>query len=860
MNIKNLKLSSKIIILTFIPLLSILIGTASSFIQSNMVVSQTVKIEELSKLAERVSAVVHELQKERGRSAMFIGSNGSKSVTELPKQRTTTDSKTKLLFEFLDTFEKGNYEDGFFDVFDKAVISLKNRDKIRQDITSLQMPLPKALGYYTNMNAKFLETIARMKNLTEIALIRKRIGAYANFLLSKERAGIERAVGSATFAANSFAPNMFVKFVKLIQAQETYIDVFKTYASAEQLSFYEKTLSGKAIDEVNRMRKVALTKGLEGNFNEDSEFWFTMITQKINLLKKIEDRLTKDLVATSNIIKKEAKNSRLLNLIFFIFSLILIIVTGLVIKTVPDSINKITNIYADLTQNIMQGNFHHRISKEEVIIDFQEVIEKTNNIVEGFHTIIDNINIPYFIVDKSFNLKYANKGFLNMIGKKFDNIYDHKCYDFLKTNHCQTDKCVVREAMKKGELAISEAVANPLGKPIDIEYFSTPLKNEDGEIIGADQTIVDRTTIMTRQRIQKKITDYTTKEIAALLDTLDCAAKGNLTKTYVPNEYDDSIRESGENQEQISTALNKTFHSLSLLISDIEENISSLSVTSEELSAQSSEMSNSSEDMSLRASNVAAASEQASTNTENLNISAEEMINSVHSVSAAIEEMNATLNEISKNTQEAHVISDSASNEINKAHEMVVNLKESSDSIGKVVNLITDIADQTNMLALNATIEAASAGDAGKGFAVVANEVKELAKQTQQATDSISTYILEMQEQTNSTVTGISDVAEVIQNLNEINTMISAAVEEQSSTANEISVDVNNVNNAVEIVKNNIAEMSQGLLEISRNIQEVNNGARDVSSVSSNVNEVSNLLAEMSAKLKMKVDQFEVDV
>jgi len=110
------------------------------------------------------------------------------------------------------------------------------------------------------------------------------------------------------------------------------------------------------------------------------------------------------------------------------------------------------------------------------------------------------------------------------------------------------------------------------------------------------------------------------------------------------------------------------------------------------------------------------------------------------------------------------------------------------------------------MLALNASIEAASAGNAGKGFAVVANEVKALAKQTQQATDTIAKQILEMQSQTDSTVKGIAEVTDVIVSLSEINSMISAAVEEQSST--------------------------------------------------SNVSEVSNLLAKMSTKLKSKVDQF----
>ena len=852
----NLKLSTKIILLTIIPLLGILVGTTIFFFRKNIVVHQSQKVENLTMLAEKISAVVHELQKERGRSAMFIGSKGTKSVTELPKQRQLTDEKTESLLEYLKSFNKDDYESDFFQRFDVSVSSLRSRYNMRKGITALQFPLPVALKYYTTINADFLDTIARMRNLSDDPILKKRIGAYANFLLSKERAGIERAVGSATFAANSFAPKMFAKFVRLIQAQNTYIDVFNTFASKEQLSFYKKTLSGKPIEEVLRMRDIAITNGFEGNFNVDSEYWFTMITQKINLLKKMEDKLTQDLLVYAKTSINDAKKGRLIYLILFVLSILLTIVSLIIVMKIPKSIHKITDAVENLSNNIMSGVFHERLSLEGIQIDFHKIINSSNLIVNEFQTIIDNINIPYFIVDRTFNIKYANKEFLKMIEQTFDKIENKKCYDFFKTGDCQSENCAVGKAMRNGKLNIHETVARPLNKNIDIQYFSSPLKDEDGEIVAANQAIIDRTAIMDRQRLQKKISDYTQNEITSLIKSLNCAANGDLTKIYLPKEYDEDIQENGENQEKIAYALTETFHSLSLLIQDLEENISSLSVTSEELSAQSNEMSNSSEDMSLRASTVAAASEEASTNTENLNLSAEEMINAVHSVSAAIEEMNVTLNEIAKNTQQAHTISESATTEMQKAKEMVNQLKISSDSIGKVVNLITDIADQTNMLALNASIEAASAGNAGKGFAVVANEVKALAKQTQQATDTIAKQILEMQSQTDSTVKGIAEVTDVIVSLSEINSMISAAVEEQSSTANEISSNVNSVNNSVRVVKNNISEMSEGLLEISQNIQEVNNGARDVSSISSNVSEVSNLLAKMSTKLKSKVDQF----
>lgn len=854
----NISIAKKVFLASILPLIVIVIGFSVVAFNSNRMVSQSKNINSLAQLAVKTSAVVHELQKERGRSAMFIGSKGTKNGDELSNQRNLTDKKAKELFAYLKKFDEKKFKNGFFYNFNSAISNLKNRDNVRDKINNLDISLPEALSYYTDMNTKFLETIANMQDLTDNPLLLKRIETYANFLLSKERAGIERAVGSATFAADKFAPNMFVKFSQLIQAQDTYMNVFKSFANEDELTFYKQTVSGKAVEEVNRMRKIALSKGLEGNFNVDSEYWFTNITKKINLLKKVEDKLSQDLTNDANVIIKKNTHQEIILVIFLLLALFWAAMSIIVVNSIPKSIKLMTDRYSEFAENVMKGDITKRISDNLILADFQGVIEKTNKIVEKFEDIIDDMPLPYYILDKDFNIIFANKAFEKLTNKDRGEVHNKKCYSFMKTGDCQTKNCATAKVLKSRNTEKSQTTAMPNENKLDIEYFGIPFKDDSGNVVGVSETIVDLTDIKKQQRLQKKIQEYTFNEINELLKSLNAASNGDLTKLYLPKEYDEDLKEAGENQERISNALNKTLKALSLLISDLNENISSLSATSEELSSQSQEMNNSADNMSSRATTVAAASEQASANTENLNASAGEILSSVHSVSAAMGEMNATLNEISKNTMQAHTISEEASQKMKDTEELANHLKASADAIGKVINLITDIADQTNMLALNATIEAAGAGEAGKGFAVVANEVKELAKQTQAATESISGQINEMQAKTEETQKAVVEVAEVINNLNDINTMISAAVEEQSSTSNEISSDLGNLSSSVDVVGNNIEEMSTGLLEISKNIQDVNNGANEVSSISSNVNEVANALAEMSAKLKSKVDEFTV--
>jgi methyl-accepting chemotaxis protein len=180
--------------------------------------------------------------------------------------------------------------------------------------------------------------------------------------------------------------------------------------------------------------------------------------------------------------------------------------------------------------------------------------------------------------------------------------------------------------------------------------------------------------------------------------------------------------------------------SLKETLTAVNENAQALASASEELTAVSQQMSANSEETSAQANVVAAAAEEVSKN--------------VADVATSAEEMSASVKEIAKNANDAARVATEAVSRGEQDECTVAKLGESSIEIGKVIKVITSIAQQTNLLALNATIEAARAGEAGKGFAVVANEVKELAKQTASATEDISQKIEAIQTDTKGAVDG----------------------------------------------------------------------------------------------------------
>ncbi len=158
----------------------------------------------------------------------------------------------------------------------------------------------------------------------------------------------------------------------------------------------------------------------------------------------------------------------------------------------------------------------------------------------------------------------------------------------------------------------------------------------------------------------------------------------------------------------------------------------------------------------------------------------------VQAVALGTEEMGDSIREIARNALSAAQVAGRAVQVAERADGTVAKLGQSSLEIGKVIKVITSIAQQTNLLALNATIEAARAGQAGKGFAVVANEVKELAKETARATEEIGRKIEAIQTDTGQAVNAIREIGEIIAEINGIQTSIAGAVEEQTLTTNEM--------------------------------------------------------------------------
>ncbi len=193
----------------------------------------------------------------------------------------------------------------------------------------------------------------------------------------------------------------------------------------------------------------------------------------------------------------------------------------------------------------------------------------------------------------------------------------------------------------------------------------------------------------------------------------------------------------------------------------------------------------------------------------------------VQAVTNGVDELAISVSEINQQVTNALEISTQAVAEADSTNSIISGLSTAASNIGDVVSLISDIAEQTNLLALNATIESARAGEAGKGFAVVAAEVKGLAGQTAKATEEISTQINQVQSSTDKAVDAIQTITDTIGKINEISSIISAAVEEQSAVTGSMA---SNMQTAAE----GVTDITNGINEIADTTKRVNSAVLDV--------------------------------
>jgi len=840
---------AKIVVVVTIPLVVAFCFMGATFIEKSKTLSEINNTQTLCLLTVNLSALLHETQKERGLTAGFMGSGGTSFKVELREQHKATNEKNVALAEFLKTFTPVNYGKEFQTAFSRASSMLSQIDAHRSKANNLSISAGRGIGYYTELNRAILHVIQIAATKTSNSEMLKMGSAYASFLQGKERAGIERAVMSRTFSADNFAPGDLRHFGELISEQKVFFDLFTAQALPAQIAFYKQKMSAPVVAEVEKMRNIAFVRG---ETNQKAKLIFELLRQlgyggvihnfKNFVLRKKEEYKKRFRVKYKNalqtIIKLDAlpevspKDKKCLNTIR---------------QTLEKYQNAITIAEKMLVSNksVVQVDRAIKIDDGPALDSISKLInslfEKRNfnvNAKQWFNFMSQKINLMKEVEDHLAKELY---GRATELRKSAQNLILMLCIVILVLLGGVTTMVYFITRGITGSLSnalslVKSVAIGDLDAKIDVVQ-----KDEIGMLINSMRVMMKNLKELAEHA--KSIAGGNLMVNVKLLSDKDTLGKALQNMVTSLKEQKNIIEQKNQTQKRIQGEVVESSNLLGQVVTNVSPIANDLNSKSNAILEQTN--------------SVATAAEELATTMASISVNAEESQSNINNIASATEEMSATVADIAQNSEKAHVVTEDAVNNVKEASKKVKELGVAAQEISQVIETIVEIAEQTKLLALNATIEAARAGEAGKGFAVVASEVKDLAKQTNYATEDISNKISAIQNASESTIAEIKKISEVMQKVSEFVTTIASTTEEQSATSKEMSANIAEVSEGIREMTGNVGQAAEVAKEVTYSINTANSSVGEINSSASRLNESMKNLQSAEKELTKTVARFD---
>ncbi len=294
--LQNIKLKQILTLLVFVYLITLLVF---GFLLTQNKYKHYLTLEQVSETLDfsiKLSELVHELQKERGASAGFLGSSGKKFSDTLSKQRQLTDEKKETILLLIKEMSQKELSSRLKDELDKVSTQLSTLNSTREKITSQQINLDEAIRQYTKINSSIIRAMSLLAFLDQDTA--KLLVPYISLINAKENAGIQRAVGSGRFALGFFDQQSRIYFENLTFAQKEFIDQFLLTADDQTIQMYKDILlNSQAYKKTESFKKIVSDSTINQPLNIDPKEWFFAMTDRIDILQKIEKFMANNIIS-----------------------------------------------------------------------------------------------------------------------------------------------------------------------------------------------------------------------------------------------------------------------------------------------------------------------------------------------------------------------------------------------------------------------------------------------------------------------------------------------------------------------------------------------------------------------------------
>lgn len=738
------------------------------------------------------SNLAHEMQKERGMSAGFVGSKGAAFVEKLPQQRRLTDAAIEENLEKLlaKTVGSGSPKAAGYVQMRRQILeaSFQSLNEMRSKIDELDTTVGELAGFYTK-TIRHLLSFADDTFITETTDQSARWTiVYQSILMAKEFAGVERAAGSVGFGSGAFSQETFAWYVSL-QANQTYLLKRARALGTDAIrADLDRVLESPEFLKLQEHRKIAaesLTSGdLKGISGPD---WFATSTGYLGVLREFEQMV-------GGLILEEAQDRQQQSTTFLMMATAILVCFCLVFfssgfKMVHRMLEALRGLQLAITK-IEKGELETEVPALDRVDNIGLLAQKINSFKESLVHIreldeqrdamleqaadnegkIEAISRSQAVIEFSMDgeIRDANQNFLTTMGYSLDEILGkhHSMFDPDQAGDADKDKAAWA-ALRRGEF-------------ISGDYLKTGKGGRDVWIKASYNPILDTNGVPTK--IVKYATEITMQKqsVAEIRSGLQSLADGDLS-ARITTEFDPHL-------EDVKLAFNQTMELLTKLILEISDG-------SKAILSETNHIASGAFQLSERTTSQAA---------------------SLNDTSGSMEEMNAAISQAGDEVDAVKSIAATAASKVRSGAQSAENatkamarIESASGEINEIIGVIEAIAFQTNLLALNAAVEAARAGDAGKGFAVVASEVRGLAKRASDAASDITNLIK------NST-SAVSEGSELVGKTNDVLLSIDDSIQSVVASLNRISENSQSQSQTVATIAQSVANLDSNTQQNAR--------------------------------------------
>ncbi|WP_026694418.1 methyl-accepting chemotaxis protein [Peribacillus kribbensis] len=355
------------------------------------------------------------------------------------------------------------------------------------------------------------------------------------------------------------------------------------------------------------------------------------------------------------------------------------------------------------------------------------------------------------------------------------------------------------------------------------------------------------------------------RPVTAVANAAKEIADGNLTQEDIHVKNKDEIGD-------LSESFNYMKKSLQSLISKVGQSSDLVAAASEELYASSEQSTNAANQVAESVSDISNSTESQMNSMEENKVAMEENAIGLQRIAESTSTVSETANEVlreaeqgSKVINQSVVQMDGINKSVKETAVVIESLGENSKQIGQIVEVISDIANQTNLLALNAAIEAARAGEHGKGFAVVADEVRKLAEQSKNSSEQIGSLIQGIQQNTdlaiNSMEKGTKEVesgTEIVAKAGEAFNHILTSIERVTGQVQEVSAATEQISASTQQLSASIEQLTSISEGISMNTQEVASASQEQLASMEEISSSAESLSQLAQDLQSEVTRFKI--